>query len=173
MVDKGRSSDKINFKYKTEYVPNKDGDYVPVEKPKIEVVFRRFSETKTKNNKEFRTFALIDSGADYSFLPKQIAELLHLDIDESDQRIYTIAGELKVWTSQVHVEIPLRGKRPIQVGMIDLHIMPFDVEEKYLQKLIILGRKDFFDKFSITFNEHTKSIMLKDSHANPIKKTRF
>lgn len=173
MVDKGRSSNKIHFKYKTEYVPNQDGEYVPVEKPKIEVVFRRFSETKREDNREFRTFALVDSGADYSFLPKQIAELLHLDIDESDQRVYTVNGETNVWTSKVHVEIPLRGKRPIQVGMIDLHIMPHDVEEKYLQKLIILGRKDFFDKFAITINEHTKSITLVDTHKDELKKKRF
>lgn len=173
MVDKGRSSDKLNFRYKTEYAPTPDGDYVPVEKPKIEVIFRRFSETKREDNKEFRTFALIDSGADCSFMPKQIAELLHLDIDESDQRIYTINGETNVWTSKVHVEIPLCGKRPVQVGMIDIDIMPHDVEEKYLQKLIILGRKDFFEKFSITINEHTKSITLIDTHKDRIKKKRF
>jgi hypothetical protein len=140
VVDKGRFSDKLDFRYKTEYISTLDGSWVPVQKPKIEVTFRRFSENKTEDNREFRVPALIDSGADYSFLPLKIAKILRLDIDETDEKILTVSGEAKVYKSKVYVEIPRRSLRPISVGVIDVRIMQTEVDEKYLYKLIILGR---------------------------------
>ena len=169
MVDKGRFSEKLNFKYKTEYIHTVDGKLTPQAKPKIEVVFRRFSESKDpEKNREFRVPALIDSGADVSFLPLKIANLLRLDIDEADEKILTISGEAHVFTSKVYVEIPRTGMRPVSIGTIDVHIMQKEVDEKYLYKLIILGRRGFFDKFKITFNESAKYITLQNIHKDEI-----
>jgi hypothetical protein len=47
MVDLGRFSDKLHFKYKTEYVKDpKTGKEYPVPKPRIQVTFRRISVKK-------------------------------------------------------------------------------------------------------------------------------
>lgn len=76
MVDKGRFSDKLHFKYKGIPRWDEEGKGYLVKKPVIEVVFRRFSERHNVENREVRILALIDSGADWSFIPLEIAETL-------------------------------------------------------------------------------------------------
>jgi hypothetical protein len=173
MVDKGRGSDKLHIKYKSLPRWTKDGKLVYVKKPLIEITLRKFSERKDpRKNREIRINALVDSGADYSFLPLEIANGLHLDIDKSENKILTIAGEASVYTSKIFVEIPRAGKLPIPVGFVNVDIMPHEVGDK-LPHFVILGRKDFFEKFEVTFNETGQYITLKDIHKEQIKKTRF
>ncbi|MGB9002754.1 MAG: aspartyl protease family protein [Nitrosotalea sp.] len=151
----------------------KDGKLIHVKKPVIEVTFRKFSEAKNSENREIRMNALIDSGADWSFLPREIATTLHLDIDTADERILTIAGDINVYNSKVYVEIPRFGKLPIPVGFVNVHVMPHEVGETQVPHFVILGRKDFFEKFEITINESAQYIILKDIHKDRSKKTRF
>lgn len=129
MVDLGRGYDRLHFKYKSIPRLTKDGKYIHVRKPVIEATFRRFSESKSENNREIKLNALIDSGADWSFLPLEIARLLRLDVDESEERILTIAGETKVYGSKVYVEIPRSGKLSVPVGFINVHVMPHEVDK--------------------------------------------
>jgi len=169
MVDRGRFGDKLNFKYKTEYFQTSKGTQIPKQLPKIQIIFRRFAESRDiENNREFPTFALVDSGADLSHLPLKIANLLRLEIEDNGEKILTVAGEVRVFNSKVHVEIPRHGLRPVQVGMINLMIIDKEVEDKHVSKLIILGRKDFFEKFEITFNESSKYLVLRDLHKDEI-----
>jgi hypothetical protein len=173
MVDKGRGSDKLHFRYKSIPRWTKDGKSIHVKKPAIEITLRKNSERKDQEtNREIRINALIDSGADYSFLPLEIANGLRLDIDKSENKILTIAGEVSVYTSKVFVEIPRAEKLPVPVGFVNVDIMPNEVGQKFPQ-FVILGRKDFFEKFEVTFNEPGQLITLRDLHADQIKKTRF
>ena len=164
MVDKGRFGSNIHFKYKTELRPTKSGMWVRVPKPKLEIIFRKFAESKDpEKNREIKFNALIDSGADYSFFPLEIANMLRLDIDQSDEKISTIIGETTIFKSKVHVEIPIYKKRPVVVGMVETFVMPHEIQGKRTpEDFIILGRKDFFEKFQITFNESMKTITLKE-----------
>lgn len=173
MVDRGRGSDKLHFRYKSLPRWTKDGNLVHVKKPVIEIILRRFSESRDgEKNREIRINALVDSGADWSFLPLEIANVLRLEIDKAEDRILTIAGETKAYTSKVHVEIPRSGKIPISVGFVNVYVMPHEVGDK-VPHFVILGRKDFFEKFEVTFNETGQFITLKDIHKEQIKKTRF
>lgn len=170
MVDIGRRSDKLYFRYKAETAETLNGKEVQILKPKIQVVFRRFSESRDpEKNREFPTFALVDSGADYSFLPLKIAHILRLDIEETEEKILTIAGPANVFRSKVHLEIPQRGMRPVIIGEIPIHILAQEVDEKYLYKMIVLGRNGFFEKYLITFNETGKNMMFKDIHKDEQK----
>lgn len=173
MVDKGRSTDKLYFRYKSLPRWTVDGTITHVKKPVIEITFRPFSESKSAENREVRVNALIDSGADWSFLPLEIANALHLEIDTSDMKVLTIAGNISVYTSKVYVEIPRHGKPPISVGDVSVHIMPKEVDERQSPNFVILGRKDFFEKFEVTINETAQYITLRDIHKNETKKTRF
>ncbi|MGI0073693.1 MAG: aspartyl protease family protein [Nitrosotalea sp.] len=173
MVDKGRGADKLHFRYKSLPHWSKDGKLVHIKKPVIEVTFRKFSEAKSAENREIRMNALIDSGADWSFLPLEIANALHLDLDTTDEKILTISGETSVYTSKVYVEIPRHAQIPVSVGIVNIHVMPKNVDEKQVPHFIILGRKDFFEKFEITINESAQYITLRDIHKDQTKKTRF
>jgi len=171
MVDRGRQADKIIFKYKA--IPRWDdkGNKITIKKPVIEVTFRRFSESKTEDNREIRMLALVDSGADISFIPLEIAQALRLDIDESDNKILTIAGIADVYQTKVYVEIPRKGKLPIDVGIIHADVMTHE-SGKHVIDYVVLGRKDFFDKFEVTINETAQTITLRDVHrdrSKPIK----
>ncbi|HEV2193840.1 MAG TPA: aspartyl protease family protein [Nitrosopumilaceae archaeon] len=173
MVDTGRGSDKLYFHYKSIPRWNKEGKLVHIKKPLIEITFRKFSEAKSSENREMRMNALVDSGADWSFLPKEIANALHLDMETTDDRILTIAGETNVYTSKVYAEIQRSGKLPIPIGFVNVHVMPHMVEEIQVPHFVILGRKDFFEKFEVTINESAQYIVLKDIHKDRLKKTRF
>jgi hypothetical protein len=94
LVDQGRKKDKLFFRYRSVPKWDKDGNPIRNKKPVIEVVFRKYSDSKNPvTNREMRLLALVDSGADWSFLPLEVAEILRLDIEKEGARIMTIAGE--------------------------------------------------------------------------------
>jgi len=109
--------------------------------------------------------ALVDS-ADVSFIPLEIAQTLRLDVDESE--ILTIAGVTTVYQTKVHVEIPRKGKLPVNIGMIHADVMPHESGEQ-IPEYIILGRKDFFEKFEVTINETAQTVILRDIHKERAK----
>jgi len=173
MVDLGRRKDKLDFKYKALPRWTKEGKEVQIKKPVIEVVFRKFSERRdAEKNREVRMLALVDSGADLSFIPMEVAEYLRLDIDKSEFPILTAAGRTSVYKTQVHVEIPRRGKLPIPIGLLNAFVMPTETG-KYMPHYVVLGRQDFFDKFEITINERAQTIRLKRLHSDEVKTTKF
>lgn len=173
MVDTGRGTDKLYFHYKSLPHWSKEGKLVYIKKPVIEVTFRKFSETKSPENREMRMNALVDSGADWSFLPKEVADALRLDIQTTDQRILTIAGDTNVFASKVYAEIQRYGKLSIPIGFINVHVMPHTVEETQVPHFVILGRKDFFEKFEITINEPAQFITLKNIHKKTFEKQQI
>lgn len=172
MVDQGRRKDKLHFKYRSIPKWDKDGNEIRNKKPVIEVIFRKYSDrTDPETNREIRLLALIDSGADWSFLPLEVAELLHLDIEKEGAKIMTIGGNVDAFQAKVYIEIPLDSHFPLQVGMINVYIMPFEVGKNY-QQFVILGRKDFFEKFEVTINETGQYVTLKDLHKERTKPTK-
>ncbi len=158
-----RLEEKMHFKYVKEVTVDKDGNHIHhIPRPKIEVVFRKYPDAKNPDtNPEFRIFGLVDSGADVSYIPRQIAEILKLDLDESTKKESKSASE-SFWTfrTQVHLEI-VYGMRRVPIGMIDV-----SVPEKYelgddIEKKVLLGRNGLFNKYEITFNETSQVITMK------------
>lgn len=85
----------------------------------------------------------------------------------------TIVGVTNVFQTKVHAEIPIKGKRPVNIGMIHADVMPYETGDD-APNYVILGRRDFFEKFEVTINESAQTITLRDVHKNTIKpvKTR-
>ncbi|MGI0059315.1 MAG: hypothetical protein ACREBJ_06060, partial [Nitrosotalea sp.] len=88
----------------------------------------------------------------------EIANALHLKIDTAEEKILTVSGEINVYTSKVYVEIPRHAKPPIPVGFVNVHVMPKEVDARQAPNFVILGRKDFFEKFEVTINESAKYV---------------
>ena len=172
MVDQGRRKDKLFFRYRSVPKWDKDGNLIRNKKPVIEVVFRKYSDSKNpETNREIRLLALVDSGADVSFLPLEVAETLHMDMEKEGVKIMTIGGEIEAFSAKVHAEIPLDSHFPLRIGTLHVSIMTHEVGKNY-QQFVILGRKDFFEKFEVTINETGQYVMLKDLHKEQTKKTR-
>ena len=150
------------FRYKAEHFKNKEGKEITVKKPRIEVYLRKDSASADlEKNPEYRAYFTIDSGADCTFLPLQIAEILNLDLDENKKEsIMTVAGKSFAYPSEVYMEIMYR-KRRVTIGFVPILVTGGDASQEYIERLLVVGREGFFDKFEITFNESKQSLLLK------------
>lgn len=133
----------LSFDYRK--LPQKKGGDVRV--PAIPVTF--------KGNGSFpvEVIALIDSGADVSIIPKDLAELLNLNLSGDISTSYGIDKKIKVKNSRVEISVGKGHEThtftiPVQV------ILEGDPP-------IILGRNTFFNKFIVSFDEESQKIKLK------------
>ena len=132
----------IIFNYKT--VKRPDG--TEVKTPSIPVLL---------NEKEkFETIALLDSGADISAIPKDIAEILGLDLAGKKSPAFGIGGRAEaidttmgITISKGHETYSFRIPVKVILGKYDFPVL--------------LGRAGFFDKFIISFNQSQEKISLK------------
>ena len=98
--------------------------------------------------------ALIDSGADISVIPQDVAELLDINMKTDKDKSRGIGGEVNVVNKKMNINIK-KGHEdytftiPIQV-LLGNHRVP-----------VLLGRSGFFDEFSILFEQDKERISLK------------
>ncbi|MCL5730314.1 MAG: retroviral-like aspartic protease family protein [Candidatus Pacearchaeota archaeon] len=103
---------------------------------------------------------LLDSGADVSAIPKQIAELLGLDLSGKVEKTFGIGGEVPAVNGSIDVEIKKSHEQysfriPVKVILDDSDFPP------------LIGRAVFFDQFDITFRQCDKRVDLKHREHNP------
>lgn len=111
------SANKLCFKYWADQSGKKNEDHITDNKvtrdvsqtyrPRIDVVFRKSSSPPDPvANPEFRSRALVDSGADICFIPKAAADILRLEVDEDSKKITTGAGGVfATYRANMHLEI--------------------------------------------------------------------
>ena len=162
MVRGSRFTGKLHFKYRADLFENDTGKVIPIKRPRIEVIFRKFSEHAVPGtNPEFRTHALVDSGADICFIPKTIANILQLDIDEKSKKSTVGAGgKFTTYRTKMYLEMLYKGQR-IDVGTVDVAFTESDPSGVELERNILIGRSGLFTKYKITFNDKQKTIDFK------------
>lgn len=122
-----------------------------VYKPKILVRFSRLS-----NSLGQETHALIDSGADISYLPTYMADYLGIPYRRFQLKsVTTLAGLRKVYHSKVDIHLPADNEEKFSIPVQ----IPSDNNERDIP---ILGRKGFFERFKITFDEREKRVVLEE-----------
>lgn len=133
----------MKFKY-SEYT-NPDG--TKTFRPTVPIVF-------SYKSKLILTEAIVDSGADFTILPIEMAGALDISLDIQTKTIFHGAGSnpFTVYPSSVEIEHILRqsGFRPIQ-----WKTKVFFAE---LQPGILLGQKGFLEKFKVTFDGPKKEL---------------
>jgi len=137
----------MQFKYKS--LKHLDGHFVKT--PSIPITFFGPSET-------LQIIAVVDSGADVSLMPREVAEVLGLKLDQNIEPAFGIAGEVQ--TAEDHVRVK------IQKGHENYS---FDITVKILLSKdtdipVLIGRSEFFEEFEITFYEVKEKISLKKVH---------
>lgn len=116
-------------------------------RPLIPVTFKA-------NDQEFKSYALIDSGADYSIFPIEMAGIFKLKI--SDQPQYNILG--------AGGEIFKIYKSPIEIGHIIQKRGFRDIKWKsfvYFAEsgnTILLGQNGFLNRFKVSLNGKEKTV---------------
>ena len=149
----------MHFKYHSEH--NHDDEENAIKRPRIEIAMRKSQDPiDPSTNPEFRTFGLVDSGADISFIPRSISEILRLDLDDATIKTTgSASGEFETYRTSMYLEI-IYEKQRVGVGVIDVAVSKTDRLAKDLEKQILIGRRGLFDRYKITFNEADKTISL-------------
>ena len=104
--------------------------------------------------KQLDVMALLDSGADYTAIPKGIAEYIGMDLSKKAETIVGVGGKIQAIPSRVMINI----QHGHESYSISAEVRVLDVDDKFP---MLIGRKDFFEKFEITFKEKDKRIILK------------
>ncbi|MBI2667875.1 aspartyl protease family protein [Candidatus Woesearchaeota archaeon] len=141
----------ITFNYKTierpDPFPSESAPAIPItligSKDKIDII------------------GLLDSGADYSVIPKDMAEILGLDLSSKSEEIGGIGGNVKAIKTKMKINIS-KG-RENYTFLIGVYAVEDDMKDDFP---ILIGREDFFDKFKITFIESKKKIYIKRDLGN-------
>jgi len=134
----------IIFRYK--HVKRKDGF---LRKAPFIPIFLR-----DRNDKLYEFTGLIDSGADFTLIPKDLADFLGLKLGKGETTA-GIGGSAKVRNSKMNLTIKNQRER------YNLEIPVLILMENYADVPILLGRNGFFDNFHINFRQDEEKITLK------------
>jgi predicted aspartyl protease len=131
------------FKYKSTKRP--DGSFVKT--PSIPIIFSGPKES-------IPIISLLDSGADFSVIPKDIAELLGIDLSEKPHQSFGIGGAVESINSSVNITIERGHEKhsfriPILVILDEYSFPP------------LLGREGFFEHFKVLFEQKHLKVSLK------------
>ncbi len=137
----------ITFKYP---LINRPPPYNPIRLPTIPVTFYGH------NGKSLDIVGLLDSGADVTTIPKEIGELLDLDMSSNKTEIRGIGGKLSAAMDTIRLRIKNAHESytvsiPVMIPLVDLETVPE----------ILLGRKGIFDRFDICFKEKDQKIIFR------------
>lgn len=139
----------ISFKYKTVKRPTGN----EVKTPSIPI----FLSGKDKID----TIALLDSGADISAMPKDMAEILGLDLSGKRSSAYGIGGKTETVDTTVGITIKKGHEKYSFTMPIKVILGEYDFP-------VLLGRVGFFEKFIISFNQVDEKVSLKANFQNDI-----
>lgn len=102
---------------------------------------------------------LLDTGADFTMLPKHLAEWVGVNLNSCPQdRSFGIEGNkgIKVWLAKIQVKI-CRHELEIRCLFSDNDACPY-----------LLGRADIFSHFNILFDNANKKIRLTKINPKPL-----
>lgn len=100
--------------------------------------------------RHINTLALVDSGASISLFKPEIATQLGIEVEKGKEILLEgISGKISIYLHQVL----------LQVGKIRF-VATIGFSEEYTASFNLIGRKDFFHQFSITFDETRRRIKL-------------
>jgi len=110
---------------------------------------------KNKFGKVMKVIALLDSGADDTVVPKDLAEILGLIEKGKELDTGGIGGSVKVKKSSLSFQIKNDHEtHSLIIPALVLQDLNVDVP-------LLLGRNGFFDNFHVTFKQSSEKIVLK------------
>ena len=108
-----------------------------------------------RGKESFDYLGLVDSGADISAIHVSVAEILGLDLSGKENHSFGIGGRVSSKDARVNVRIS-KGHESIEFAMPVKVIL-----DKYEFGVMLLGRRGFFDRFMIKFDETNEKVTLK------------
>ena len=132
----------MTFKYKSLKRP--DGSRIKT--PSIPVVL--------SHKEKLETIALLDSGADFSAVPRGIAEILGINLNGDKIPTHGIGGKADTIKTKINLTIEKDHEAYNLTIPISVVLDDYDFP-------VILGREGFFNEFIIEFNQAEEKVKLK------------
>lgn len=108
-----------------------------------------------KFGKPMDVVALLDSGADTTVVPKDLAEVLGLKLEDLETETGGIGGKVRVKKSRLSFRIS--GGHESH----SLSVPALVLQDENADVPLLLGRHGFFEQFEITFRQDAEKIILK------------
>ena len=158
MTNTPRWPNKMRFRYHADSDLNSRGG--GIKRPKIEIAIRKDPESVDASSyPEIHTFGLVDSGADIFSIPLSMANTIGLDLDDVTVKTTRGAsGEFSTYRTTMYVEIIYKKK--VDVGLVEVAVPKTDPNAEDVKEHILIGRRGFFDKYKVTFNDAQETLHL-------------
>ena len=159
MTSTPRWANKMRFRYHSDSDRNSQGG--GVKRPKIEIAIRKDPESVDASSyPEMHLFGLVDSGADIFSIPLSMANTIGLDLDDATVKTTRSAsGEFSTYRTTMYVEI-IYKKKKVDVGLVEVAVPKTDPKAEDVKEHILIGRRGFFDKYKVTFNDAQETLHL-------------
>ena len=102
-----------------------------------------------------KVVGLVDSGADTTVVPRDLADLLGMKENAASTETGGIGGKVKVKRSRLH--FMLEGNRE----RYSLDVPALILQDNDNDVPLLLGRHGFFEHFHITFKQDEQKVVLK------------
>ncbi|MFQ5621133.1 MAG: hypothetical protein ACE5FT_04780 [Candidatus Nanoarchaeia archaeon] len=101
------------------------------------------------------SFGLLDSGADFSAIPFDMAQTLGLDLNNEEEYVGGVGEDCKAVLTTMCIVINKGNQR------YKLKLPVYAIRSHKDKIPVLLGRDTFFERFKITFDEREKKVILK------------
>lgn len=113
-----------------------------------------------KSAESFESAPILDSGADFSVIFKEHAEILGIDLSKCEEtECQGIGGKVKTWKTKIPVRLKGKGEH----RSFNLEIPAMILEKQAANHPLLIGRAGFFEQSEICFNEKERTITLKST----------
>ena len=110
-------------------------------------------------NQDLKTVALIDSGATSNFFPRELAEILELDLTKKPRDAVGAGGKFSNIDSLIGKCQLIKNKNSVFAEFTNLGINVPVVTNTL--PYMVLGRDSIFQRFNIKFMERNEKVVLK------------
>lgn len=135
----------ISFRYKQIERPT---PLEPIKAPTVSLTFA--------GKEKVGIIGILDSGADVSAIPMSIADILGLDLSKEKEQIVGVSG--KTFAIKTSLTATVERGHEKYTFPLAVYVLDASIDGDFP---ILIGRKDFFYNFNITFKEKEGRIILK------------
>ena len=158
MTNTPRLTNKMRFRCHSDSDWNSRGG--GVKRPKIEIAIRKDPKSVDASSYPEHIFGLVDSGADIFSIPLSMANTIGLDLDDATVKVTRSAsGEFSTYRTTMYVEI-IYKKKKVDVGLVEVAVPKTDPKAEDVKEHTLIGRRGFFDKYEVTFNDVQETLHL-------------
>ena len=136
-------------------------NYISYNDPISRTVFRlpMLHVRLAHGTKSLKSVALVDSGATTNFIPRELAEILELDLTKPPRDAVGAGGPFSNIESRIEKVILVKGVNSIYDEF--RNVFTYVPQKPQTLPYMILGRDTLFRRFDIKFHERQEKVTLK------------